>query len=579
MAIFRGTQNRDTMNGSSNAIDTADYINSTAAVTIILNTLSNRPTNGSGGFATGDVLNSIENLSGSAFNDTLSGNGLSNELFGGGGNDLLRGGDGEDWLFGDALIDANRDGARDFPAGSPPPDAETAVAGGNDTLDGGNGNDRIYGGGGNDTLLGGFGNDLLSGGMGDDLLTGGDGIDTLLGGGGTDQLLGGNGNDTLDGGEGDDTLDGGLDNDTLSGGNGNDSLFGSLGDDILNGDAGNDRLEGSAGDDTLNGGIGNDELIGALGDDTLDGGDGNDLLDGGDGKDTLRGGAGDDVMIGGPGIVADTFDGGVGFDTVDYSAASGAVGVDLGVNTASGAATGDTFAAVERVIGSAGDDILAGDNLVNTLVGGAGNDRLIGRGGADLLIGGAGVDTADYRSSTGGISITATGTQMQGAGGHAQGDVLQEVENVIGSTLNDILRGTTGDNVLVSGGGTDTLAGGGGSDLLVATGGSVSLFGEGLNDGGTAGLDTYRILGGNNQINGYTLGEELQFAALDAATPTTANGGTVYVIRFAGPGHSTVLPFASTTSATQAQFQAFYNDVLEHVSVDPSYAATTDWFA
>jgi Ca2+-binding RTX toxin-like protein len=43
-------------------------------------------------------------------------------------------------------------------------------------------------------------------------------------------------------------------------------------------------------------------------------------------------------------------------------------------------------------LGTAGDDVLTGSAVAETLVGGAGNDTLIGNGGADVLYGGAGDD-------------------------------------------------------------------------------------------------------------------------------------------------------------------------------------------
>jgi Ca2+-binding RTX toxin-like protein len=92
----------------------------------------------SGGDAQGDgVSGTIENLIGSAFDDTLTGD------------------------FMGAGVTDNR-------------------------LDGGTGNDTLNGGVGNDTLIGGAGNDVLNGGAGNDILIGGDGSDTLSGGMGVD---------------------------------------------------------------------------------------------------------------------------------------------------------------------------------------------------------------------------------------------------------------------------------------------------------------------------------------------------------------------------------------------------------
>lgn len=78
--------------------------------------------------ALGDTYSSIENVTGTKFQDFLWGNGVANTLNGGDGNDFLRGFDGYD------------------------------------TLIGGNGNDEMYGDGGGDTFRPGFGEDILDGG-------------------------------------------------------------------------------------------------------------------------------------------------------------------------------------------------------------------------------------------------------------------------------------------------------------------------------------------------------------------------------------------------------------------------------
>jgi Ca2+-binding RTX toxin-like protein len=82
--------------GASN--DLVDYSTSATAVTVDLAL----------GVATGegnDKLVSIENVTGSGFNDTITGNSLANLLVGGGGNDTLHGGDGNDTLTGGAGLD------------------------------------------------------------------------------------------------------------------------------------------------------------------------------------------------------------------------------------------------------------------------------------------------------------------------------------------------------------------------------------------------------------------------------------------------------------------------------------------
>jgi len=75
--------------------DTASFANATGSVTVNL-----LPGGTNGGEAAGDTLTSIENLTGSAFNDTLTGDSGRNILAGGTGNDVLQGGDGADqYLF------------------------------------------------------------------------------------------------------------------------------------------------------------------------------------------------------------------------------------------------------------------------------------------------------------------------------------------------------------------------------------------------------------------------------------------------------------------------------------------------
>ncbi len=283
---------------------------------------------------------------------------------------------------------------------------------------------------------------------------------------------------------------GGARSDTVYGGDGRDTIFGGFGDDYLSGDAGNDSLSGGFGNDTLYGGEGNDSLSGGIGNDTLDGGEGNDTLDGGNGFDSLSGGAGNDTLTGGAGFDtlaggagADYLDGGGWSDTADYSGSTAGVTVNLAAGTAAGGdAVGDTLTSIENLTGSGFADTLTGDNGANTLDGGGGNDVLSGLGGGDALLGGAeddtliggingdnldggtGNDWASYAASAAGVTVNlATGT---GAGGHANGDTLVSVENVVGSAFADTLTGDGDNNILVGGGGNDSLVGGAGGDSL-----------------------------------------------------------------------------------------------------------------
>ena len=130
-------------------------------------------------YARGDVLGSIENLTGSGRDDVLigrddeanvlNGGGGDDRLSGGSGNDRLIGGDGDDMLGAWAAVDLNGDGDQDDP-GEDAVVAATSEAGA----------DTLMGGAGNDTLSGGAGADTLNGGAGDDTLNGGDGADMFI---------------------------------------------------------------------------------------------------------------------------------------------------------------------------------------------------------------------------------------------------------------------------------------------------------------------------------------------------------------------------------------------------------------
>ena len=104
-------------------------------------------------YAEGDILASIENVTGSRQDDTITGDAVRNVLKGGAGNDTLSGGDENDKLYGEA---------------------------GRDTLNGDGGADMLMGGAGNDDLNGGAANDTLMGGAGNDDLDGGAGTDTFV---------------------------------------------------------------------------------------------------------------------------------------------------------------------------------------------------------------------------------------------------------------------------------------------------------------------------------------------------------------------------------------------------------------
>ena len=461
--ILEGGDDADALNGGDGA-DTASYQQSAAGVKVSL--LAGI---GQGGAAEGDTLVNIENLLGSNHSDILIGDRNDNQLDGGNGADKLQGKQGDDTLNGGS---------------------------GDDTLLGGNGADTLEGGLGGDTIKGGRGRDTASyqestEGVRVNLATGigqgGDAegdrlthVENLLGSDEADELIGDLRANILDGGGGGDLLDGGAGKDTVTYENSEDEVTVDLSTGVgRGGDAEGDRLThienliGSTEEDTLIGdgaanvlvgGDEDDDLQGNAGNDVLDGGNDKDVLDGGAGEDSLLGGNGNDTLIGG--ADGDRLDGGGGVDTASYKGSS-AIMIDLAKGIYSGGdADGDQLIGIEN---------LRGSDYQDTLIGDGGNNVLEGGKGGDLLSGGVGRDTASYTESETGVAIDlATGHT---SGGDANGDRLVDIENLRGSTQDDLLKGDGGDNILWGLEGADTLQGGHGEDILYGDDGNDTLFG------------------------------------------------------------------------------------------------------
>jgi Ca2+-binding RTX toxin-like protein len=127
------------------------------------------------------------------------------------------------------------------------------------------------------------------------------------------------------------------------------------------------------------------------------------------------------------------------------------------------------------------------------LFGGAGNDTIIvGTSsyvtGRDLADGGAGTDTISFAQSALAVNVGLAASGLEGsyfdnAGNSAQ---IFNVENVIGSSLADIISGSDGSNRLYGMGGNDLISGGGGNDVIfgdiVSLAGNDVLYGDSGND-------------------------------------------------------------------------------------------------
>jgi len=372
-------------------------------------------------------------------------------------------------------------------------DTQNDTVGTSDVYDMLAGNDTVYAGGGSDTLEGGAGNDRLYGGLGDDYLYAGNFV-----GPDSDSLDGGvGGNDTVDFSLGDAainiTLSGGAatfdpsgegpnDRDTLTG---IEHIVGTNFADSITGDTFGNILYGGVGADTLIGGTGLDTLYGGADGDSLSGGADADLLYGGAAVDTLFGGADNDTLIGGAG--ADIIDGDGGTDTASYADAGSGVSVTINGTGTLGDALGDTLVEIENLTGSGFGDTLVGDAGANVIDGGGGDDVLRGGLGGDTLIGGTGIDTASFANSATAVNANlATGT-ASGEGA----DVLQTIENLIGSVGNDTLTGNDGVN---------QLSGGSGNDTISAAGGADTVFGGMGNDTIDGGSGADLIYGGPNTV-------------------------------------------------------------------------------
>jgi Ca2+-binding RTX toxin-like protein len=293
---FIGNGGVDTFNGGEGT-DTVDYSNAaehaanSAGRTGVIVDLANN-FGGEMGEAS-DTFSSIENLTGSNFNDGLFGDanvnvlrglGGDDNIMGGAGGDTLDGGEGSDTLF---YTTSNAGVTVDL--------RTNFASGGHATGDVISGFENISGSAFNDTLRGNGGDNIIEGGAGRDTLDGGAGLnDTVVYRNSSSGVSVNLGTNTASGGE-------------------------ATGDTV----SGFENVEGSRNGDTLTGSALNNTILG---------GGGIDIIDGGRGADTIDGGAGNDIMTGG--AQGDTFvfqaNQGTGQDhIIDYSVWEDAIHFDI----------------------------------------------------------------------------------------------------------------------------------------------------------------------------------------------------------------------------------------------------------
>ena len=157
---------------------------------------------------------------------------------------------------------------------------------------------------------------------------------------------------------------------------------------------------------------------------------------------------------------------------------------------------------VDMLNGGDGNDVLEGGAGNDELSGGGGDDTLTGGAGADRLLGGDGTDTASYASSPAAVNVSLE--DGSGTGGHAEGDTLNDIENLTGSGANDTLSGDDNANRLEGGEGDDTLTGLLGNDTLIGGAGNDTFSGGQGDDilNGGDGNDNLRAGVGNDALHG-----------------------------------------------------------------------------
>ena len=174
---------------------------------------------------------------------------------------------------------------------------------------------------------------------------------------------------------------------------------------------------------------------------------------------------------------ANVFFGNAGDDHLKGRAGNDALVGDFGEANADGG-----FGGNDIIEGEGGDDLLAGGDGDDQLFGGEDDDVIAGGAGNDLIDGGAGSHdlawySADPDADGDGFGVTVDLSQNFAIDGHGDTDLLAGIEDVTGSSFDDLITGDAGVNELDGGGGNDLIQGAVGNDLIQGGGGLDRLVG------------------------------------------------------------------------------------------------------
>lgn len=391
------------------------------------------------------------------------------------------------------------------------------------------------------------------------------------------------------------------------------SLNGKSVSGILNitGSAGNDYLAGNAASQTLSGGDGNDQIQGMGGVDTLLGGNGNDefliggneaaagsVVDGGAGVNRisswnvdLSGVTVSNVQVLGLNLAtakltAAQFS---GLTTIENN--SGTTATITGATAGTYSLNGKAVTGAINIIGTAGNDYLAGNGANQTLSGGDGNDQIQGIGGVDTLLGGIGDDefliggteaaagsVVDGGAGVNKISswnVDLTGVAVSNIQSLSLNLPLATLTAVQFSGLTTIVNnsGTTGTVTAASAGtysfagktitGAINLTGSSGNDTLIGNAAAQTIA-------GAAGNDTLDGAGGTDVLQGGIGNDTYKFGLGYGSDTITDNDSTA--------GNTDILSFASGTARDQIWFSQSGSDLLVRIIGTTDQMTISGWY-